>query len=360
MSSAKFIFLCKQIIQEKNMSRIRLNQELRNKIGSRMRVGLEQEDTQEKRKFFDLRNSFKELQDKSWKLAETIVRRQYPQEDIDTCYYIQNKYDNVNTIAPDSCFHFGYMAKQEGEEEDSSRSWSRQHGEQDDKYITKHFDFKIDGAIDGVDRQDDERDFRSQDFAYAYFRDDLKGQENCNPDINIEMKDKQSNPHQTKFQDANNKFLGTYSSSDDGRNRFAREWNDEYKLDLIGREYCRDRQIPCSKQEFDQMIIWQQAKGQLIMAHEKWIGSVLSQMAKIKVWLKSWKYLDEALDFSAKAGCPIDEAEIIRCNSTGLAIFNPQNCADYLKGMKNKNISREQKIADRILYEKNAQSEVVN
>ena len=62
------------------MSRIRLNQELRNKIASRMRVGLEQEDTQEKTKFFDLRNSFKSLQDKSWKLAETIVRRQYPQD----------------------------------------------------------------------------------------------------------------------------------------------------------------------------------------------------------------------------------------------------------------------------------------
>ena len=327
------------------MSRIRLNQELRNKIGSRMRVGLEQEDTQEKTKFFDLRNAFKSLQDKTWKLAETIVRRQYPQQDIDKAYYLQNKYPNVNTIAPDSCFHFGYEGKNVVDE---------------DKYITKHFDFKIDGDIDGVDRQGEERSYSANDFAYAYFRDDIKGQKDCNPDINIEMKDKPSNPHQTKFQDANNKFLGTYSGSDDGRNRFAREWNDEYKLDLIGREYCRDRQIPCSKQEFDQMIIWQQAKGQLIVAHEKWITSVLTQMDKIKVWLKSWKYLDEALDFSAKAGCPIDEAEIIRCNSTGLAIFNPQNCADYLKGMKNKNISRKQKIADRVLYEKNAQSQVVN
>ena len=178
---------------EKPQRRIRLNQELRNKIGIRMRVHLEAEDTQERRKFHDLRNSFKELQDKSWKLAETIVRRQYPQEDVDTCYYIQNKYENVNTIAPDSCFHFGYMNKPEEKD-------------QEDKYISKHFDFKIDGAIDGVDRQD-ERDFRSRDFAYAYFRDDLKGQENCNPDINIEMKDKDRNPHQQKFQDANDKFI---------------------------------------------------------------------------------------------------------------------------------------------------------
>ena len=87
------------------------------------------------------------------------------------------------------------------------------------------------------------------------------------------------------------------------------------------------------------------------MAHEQWISSVLGQTLKIKSWLKSWKYLDEALDFAKKAKCPIDEAEIIRCNSTGLAIFNPQNCADYLESMKNKNVSRDQKIALRKLYD---------
>ena len=27
--------------------------------------------------------------------------------------YLQNKFDNVNTIAPDSCFHFGYMGHKE-------------------------------------------------------------------------------------------------------------------------------------------------------------------------------------------------------------------------------------------------------
>ena len=106
--------------------RIRLNTELRNKISNRMRLHLEQEDTQEKRKFDDLRFGFKELQDKSWSLAETIVRRQYPQEDVDTCYYIQNKYENVNTIAPDSCFHFGYMNKPEEKDQEEDKkelSW---------------------------------------------------------------------------------------------------------------------------------------------------------------------------------------------------------------------------------------------
>ena len=328
--------------------RIRLNQELRNKIVPRFKVHLEQEDTQERTKYYDLRNVFKSLQDKTWKLAETIVRRQYPQEDIKTAHYLQNKYENVDTIAPDSCFHFGYMAKSDDE-------WvkAQQDNEgNEDKYITKHFDFKIDGDIDGIDRQYEDRDFKSTDFSYAYFRDDLKGQENCNPDINIEMKGKDRNPHQQKFQDANNKFLGTYSNSDEGRNRFAREWNDEYKLDLIGREYCRSRQIPCSKQEFDTMVIWQQAKGQLIMAHEKWIESILKQTKFIKDVVKGYKYLDEAVEFAVESGIALNEAEIIRTNSTGLTLYNPKNAAEMLKSMKNKNVSREDKILARVEYEK--------
>ena len=39
------------------MSRIRLNQEYRNKIANRMRVHIEQEDTQEKEKFFQEREN---------------------------------------------------------------------------------------------------------------------------------------------------------------------------------------------------------------------------------------------------------------------------------------------------------------
>jgi len=320
---------------EKPQRRIRLNQELRNKISSRMRLHLEQEDTQEKRKFDDLRFGFKELQDKSWSLAETIVRKQYPQEDLDKAHYLQNKYENVNTIAPDSCFHFGYM----GEQDDKGKS----------EYITKHFDFKIDGEIDGEDRQYEDRSYNSKDFAYAYFRDELKAKENCNPDINIEQEGKDSNPHKTKFNDANEKALG-FSSGNSNLISHAKEWDSNYELDLIGREYCRDRQIPVSKAEFQTFVIWQQAKGQMIMAHYKWIKSVLTQMKFVKDVIKGYKYLDEALEFATESDLKIDEAEIIRTNSTGLIMYNPKNAAEMLKSMKNKSQSREQKILARKAY----------
>ena len=210
--------------------------------------------------------------------------------------------------------------------------------------ISHHFDFKIDGGINGQDNG-----HRDHDFGYAYFRDELKAQEGCNPDINIEMSGKDRNPHQTKFQDANDKYLGT-NGGRDNQTSYSKEWNDDYKLDLIGREYCRDRQLDCSKQEYDTLMIWQQAKGHLIQCHHNWIKSVLTQMKFVKDVIKGYKFLDEAIEFAKESGLTLNDAEIIRTNSTGLVMYNPKNAAEMLKSMKNKTKTREQKIAERLVY----------
>ena len=89
------------------------------------------------------------------------------------------------------------------------------------------------------------------------------------------------------------------------------------------------------------------------MAHYKWIKSILNQMKEIKMGLKGYKYLDEAMELSKELGLNLDDAEIIRSNSSGLVIYNPKNLAERIKGMKNKNVSREDKIKERLLYEKN-------
>jgi len=313
------------------MARIRLNSEYRNKGAIRFREHLEQENTQEKEDFFQKREQMKPLQDKIWQLAKEIVSRHYTPEDIKMAYHLQNKFENVDTIAKDSCFHFGYHGQVEDRDNNDKPIMK-------DKYIESHFDFKLDGNINGKENG------RQNDFAYAMYRDELKGRENCNPDINIEQKDNSSNPHWTKIDDANSKYLGLNGGSDN-QTSFAREWNSDYVLDLIGREYCRDRSIACTKEEYDVLMFWQQAKGQLIMAHEKWIESILNQMKEIKLGLKGYRYLDEMIELGTELGLTINDAEIIRTNSTGLIIYNPKNLAERVKSMKNKNISREQKIA---------------
>ncbi len=91
------------------------------------------------------------------------------------------------------------------------------------------------------------------------------------------------------------------------------------------------------------------------MAHTKWIESVLKQMKEIKLGLKGYKWLDEAIELATELGLSINDAEIIRTNSTGLVIYNPKNLAERVKSMKNKNQTREDKILARIKYEEQAQ-----
>jgi len=325
------------------MSRIRLNQEYRNKIANRMRVHLEQEPTHEKTKYDELKADQIELNDKGWDLAETIVRKHYTPEDVKMAYHLQNKFENVSTIAKDSCFHFHYLGQVEDRDYDNNPIMK-------DSTIEEHFDFRLQGDFEHSNSSSYSRD---NAYGYALYRDELKAQDNCNPDILIEQEGKEHNPHKTKYVDANNKYLGNDDSG------YGKIWNEKYQLDLIGREYCRDRSIACNQEQFELLKCWKQAKGQFVMAHHKWINSVLDQMKEIKIGLKGYKYLDEAIELCTELGLNITDAEIIRTNSTGLVIYNPKNLADRIKGMKNKNTSREDKIKARVLYEKQ-QNESVN
>ena len=327
------------------MSRIRLNQEYRNKIATRLRVYAEAEDTQEKRKYDILKADQIEINDKDWSVAQKIVRRHYTDDDVAKAYYLQNKFENVNTIAKDSCFHFHYLGEKETRDYDNNLKIEQ------NVPIEKHFDFRLNGDIDVENNSSHSND---NEYGYALFRDELKAQEKCNPDIMIEQDGKDQNPHLTKYVDANNKYLGNDDSG------YGKEWNEKYQLDLIGREYCRDRTLLCSKEEFNFLISWKQAKGQFVMAHYKWIKSVLEQMKEIKMGLKGYKYLDEAIELATELGWNISDAEIVKSNSSGLIIYNPKNLAERIKSMKNKNVSRQDKINERLLYEKNAQSGVVN
>ena len=290
--------------------------------------------------------TIKPLQDKTWKVAEQIVRRHYTDEDVKMAYHLQNKFDNVNTIAKDSCFHFGYMSEKGSSE-------NIEQGDEE-KYITKHFDFRLDGNINGQELG------KQNDFAYAYFRDELKGKVNkgdkCNPDINIEQKwgngsgeENQSNPHWTQVDSANSRELGL-SGSKDNQTCYARQWNDDYQLDLIGREYCRDRQLNCDQKEFAILMTWQSAKQKLIMAHTKWIETVLEQLKVLKVGLRDHVYLEQSIDMAKKMGLTISETDILATTSKGIVVSNT-DILNHLASLKNKSQSREQKILARQIYD---------
>jgi hypothetical protein len=307
---------------------------------------LEQEDTIEKQNYDKLKGEQIDLNDNAWKLAEKIVRRHYTDEDVKMAYHLQNKFENVDTIAKDSCFHFHYLGTKEDRDYDNNPIVK-------EATIEKHFDFRLNGDLDTD--SNDSYNRSDNEYGYALFRDELKAQDDCNPDILIEQEGKDNNPHKTKYVDNNNKYLG---SDDTG---YGKEWNEKYQLDLIGRNYCRDRSIACTEQEFMILQDWKKAKAQFVMAHHKWISSILKQMKEIKIGLKGYKYLDEAIELSTELGLNINDAEIIRTNSTGLTIYNPKNLADRIKGMKNKKEqTREEKIKARLLYEQNQSENSLN
>ena len=109
-----------QTNRKAQMTRIRLNQEYRNKIANRMRVHLEQEDTVEKQNYDNLKADQIDINDNAWKIAETIVRRHYTLDDVAKAQYLQDKFENVSTIAKDSCFLFHYLGTKEDKDYDGN------------------------------------------------------------------------------------------------------------------------------------------------------------------------------------------------------------------------------------------------
>jgi len=324
------------------MSKIRMNTEFRNKILNRYVESAETEITQEREAFFGARETVDKMYPKAFELAKLVVGRAYPQEDVATCKSLKAKYGQpLDVVAKDKCFYFSY-AKDELEENE----------DEDDRNVSEHFDFGLFGSCGNNEYSDE----TGKQFAYAYKREELKAKE-CNPDILAQQNGKDDNPHKTKHIEANDKALGfsnysRYNSDDDNNVGIAKEFDSQFYLDIIGTSHCRSRTIACNREEFLIFKMLKQAKSNVITCHQKWIDSIEKQKQAMNTGLKAYRYLSEGVELMSELGIEIDEAELVRCNSTGLTIYNPQNLASMIKGMKNTTMTREQKIAIRKEYEK--------
>jgi len=329
------------------MSKIRMNTEFRNKILNRYVESTETETTQEQQAFLQARENVDKIYPQAFELAKEVVGRAYPKEDVDTCKSLKAKYGQpLDVVAKDKCFYFSY-AKEVGEEENENERYS-----DEDRNVSEHFDFGLFGST-GTSEYNDTT---GKQFAYAYKREELKAKE-CNPDILAQQNGKEDNPHKTKHIDANDKALGfssysRYNSDNDNAIGISKEFDSQFYLDIIGTSHCRSRTIACTKQEFQVFQMLKQAKANVITCHQKWIDSIEKQKQAMKTGLKAYRYLSEGVELMKELDIELDEAELVRCNSTGLTIYNPQNLASMIKGMKNTTMTREQKIAIRKEYEK--------
>ena len=315
--------------------KIRMNTEYRNKLYNRIKDVFEKEDTQERQAFMEARETFTELQGHTFDVARAVVERSYPSTDVATLRHFKKKYgDPCDVVAKDKCFYFAH---------------NEDYDEDDNQVETKsHFDFGLFGNLNGNEYGNDED---SNHFAHAYYREELK-QGGCNPDIIAQQNGKDNNPHKTKHIDECNKFLSKSRYGDDSKIGMERNYNEQFYLDVIGTSHCRSRAIACTKDEYNIFLAWREAKAKVVSTHQTWIDSIMKQAEQLKIGLKAYRYLSEGIELATELGIELDEAELVRTNSTGLTIYNPTNLANLIKGMKNKNVSREDKIKARLQYEK--------
>ena len=98
---------------------------------------------------------------------------------------------------------------------------------------------------------------------------------------------------------------------------WQKTFNAPYYLDVIGTSYCRSRAIACTKNEYEQFEQWRTAKGNLVSKHQTWIDTIQKQCDQLKIGLKAYRYLSEGIELATELGIQVDEAELIRTNSTG-------------------------------------------
>ena len=310
-----------------------MNTEYRNKLFNKIKDVFEKEDTQERQAFMESIENFNIAQQSAHTLAKQVVERSYPTDDVATLRTFKKKYGNpCDVVAKDKCFYFSHNedVDDDGESKDTS----------------SHFDFGLYGNLNGNEYGGGEE---NDHFAHAYYREELK-EGGCNPDIIAQQSGKDNNPHKTKHLDANNKFLG--KGRYDEHSGMTSKFDKQFELDVIGTSHCRSRAIACTKKEYEIFLMWREAKANVVSKHQTWIDSLQKQTDQLKIGLKAYRYLSEGIELATELGIKVDEAELVRTNSTGLTIYNPSNLANLIKGMKNINQTREYKIKARIQYEK--------
>jgi hypothetical protein len=293
-------------------SKLRLNTDIRKKIGGLILSHFENEKTTELENFVSAKEDITIAYNRAFKIATAIVNRAYPKDDVATLQSFKKKYGRAcDVVAKDSCFYFANVEmKKSNEDSDDS--------------VAEHFDFALSANMAGR--------FDSLDFCNAYFREELKGV-GINPEITIQNKaqDNRSNPHWTQEVDKIKKFLGY--NNEDG---IFQEWKNKYALDVIGTSYCRSRTISCTQSEFNEMKVFKLARESFVNAHYAWAEHIFKDMRDINNALKDYKYVKDAIDLCGALGLNVNENELQRTAGVSLTIYQPENLANLIKSRRAK------------------------
>jgi hypothetical protein len=281
------------------MKKITLNAEKRNSIANVIENHFRNANSKLRINWLLAKNAFNDHKEKMHSLAYKIVRQHQPQEDVDTIKKMIAKYgeNSGGQIYKDKCFNF---------ETDTY--------DDEGKPKTKelHLDFGL-----------------HYDFALSYFDEDLREQ-GLDPDNEYKYKGNK-NPHYHTMYDNNRKYLGMHHNEQIKRGENIEDnWNDKYKFEVIGSQYCGSRQFKVDNETFEVLNQFQIMQEKVVSTHEQFYDYIKSKMDKVRLGLKSYKYFDDAKELCDKLGIALNESILNTESSLALSIYNPSALASLL------------------------------
>jgi hypothetical protein len=276
-----------------------------------------------KKAWQDAKETYTKLRQQAKIKMEVLVRKHHPQEDVDTIRSMMNKYGDRNggQLHNDNCFYV---------QSDELKLEKDYHGDMVQREQDVHIKF---GDMD-------------KDFLTSYYRDEMKAKD-IDADYDVRLGDNydKRNPTYYNSESQVNKFLGHGSRNDvSGNSMYPKdEWDNDFKLWVIGSDYCSARKFQTSHEEYLWFCNFNTAMSDVIKCHQQMFQHVDKKMQKLKLGLKSYRYFDQAKELADRLGVVLNESILDAHSSMALSIYSPSNLADLLTDEVEQ--TRDEKIA---------------
>jgi len=302
--------------------RITLNAEKRKVIADVFQDHFES-NSKYKKAWQDAKDKYIVMRNQAKTIMEKLVRKHQPQEDVDTIRSMINKYGERNggELHHDNCFYV---------QTDTPKMETDYQGNPKEVYDNAYIKF---GDMD-------------KDFLTSYYRDEMKAK-GIDADYEVRLADDYSKRNPTYYNSESevNKYLGYGSRNDVSQSQMLPkdEWENDFKVWVIGSSYCHNRQFVSDNETFLWFKSFQTAQENIILAHKNLFEHVNKKMQKLKLGLKSYRYFDQAKELADKLGVVLNESVLDAHSSMALSIYSPTNLAELLTDEVEQ--TRDEKIA---------------
>ena len=315
-------------INMEKQKRITLNADKRKVVADVFQNHFE-DNSKFKKAWQQAKETYNNLREQAKIKIEVLVRKHQPQEDVDTIRSMINKYGNSGgDLYHDNCFYV---------QTDTPKMEEQYDGHKKEVYDDVHVKFEAD-----------------KDFLTSYYRDEIKAK-GIDADYNVRLGDDygKRNPTYYNSESAVNNYLGFGSRNDVSKSQMfpKDEWENDFKLWVIGTSYCHSRMFVADKETYNFFTMFKTAQEEVIRNHQCLFDHVDKKMQKLKLGLKSYRYFDQAKELADKLGVVLNESVLDAHSSMALSIYSPSNLADLLTDEVEQTKEEKIAIAKQILQE---------